>query len=189
MKDFKNKQPDFLLPPFGENLLTVLLTHRELKSTVAEIFTPFGLRLVFKPQEDKIEVLKQHEDIFISYPYCLVSDTLQRIIFYLTAIHSNKDSILALEEPESHAFPYYTKYLAEIIALDENNNQYFMSTHNPYLLLSILEKSPKDEVAIFITYFEDYQTKVKQLSDKELEEVLDLETDVFFNIEKFLGKR
>ena len=68
---------------------------------------------------------KEVEDIIISYPHFLVSDTLQRIVFYLVVIETNKDSIIAFEEPESHAFPYYTKYLAERIALDKNNNQYF----------------------------------------------------------------
>lgn len=131
-REFPRKEAGFLLPPSGENLLSVLMTHKELKTAVSEIFNPFGFKLVFKPQENKIEILKKYEDIFISYPYPLVSDTLQRIVFYCTAIHSNKDSVLAFEEPESHAFPYYTKYLAEIIALDENNNQYFISTHNPY---------------------------------------------------------
>ncbi|MHC1623269.1 MAG: hypothetical protein ACXQTR_01605, partial [Candidatus Methanospirareceae archaeon] len=56
-------------------------------------------------------------------------------------------------------------------------NQYFISTHNPYLLLSILEKAHKDEVAIFITYFEDYQTKVKLLNEKDLEEIMELGID------------
>jgi hypothetical protein len=103
------------------------------------------------------------------------------------AIVSNKDSVLAFEEPESHAFPYYTKYLAEVIALDTNNNQYFISTHNPYFLLPILEKSPKEDVAIFITYLEDYQTKVKPLSQKQLEEIMEI--DVFSNIERFLEEK
>ena len=184
--DFPRKESDFLLPPSGENLLAILMTHKELKSMVSQIFEPFGFKLVFKPQEDKIEVLKYYEDILVSYPYSLASDTLQRIVFYLTSIDSNRDSVLIFEEPESHAFPYYTKHLAERIALDKNNNQYFISTHNPYLLLSILEKAHKDEMAIFITYFENYQTKVKLMSEKELEEIMDLGVDLFFNIERFL---
>lgn len=183
---FPIRESNFLLPPCGENLLTVLMTHKELKSTTSQIFAPFGLKLVFKPQEDKIEVLKQYEDIIISYPYSLISETLQRLIFHLTAIRSNKNSVIAFEEPESHAFPYYTKYLAEIIALDENNNQYFISTHNPYFLLPILEKSPKDEVGVFITYFEDYQTKTKLLSEKEMEEITEI--DVFSNLDRFLER-
>jgi AAA15 family ATPase/GTPase len=184
--DFPRKEADFLLPPSGENLLAILMTHKELKSTVSQIFEPSGFKLVFKPQEDKIEVLKYYEDILVSYPYSLASDTLQRIVFYLTAIDSNSDSVLIFEEPESHAFPYYTKFLAERIALDKNNNQYFISTHNPYLLLSILEKAHKDDIAIFITYFEDYQTKVKLMSEKELEEIMELEVDLFFNTGRFL---
>ncbi|RKY40336.1 MAG: hypothetical protein DRP81_09515 [Candidatus Omnitrophota bacterium] len=112
-------------------------------------------------------------------------------MFYLAAIETNKDSVIVFEEPEAHAFPYYTKYLAERIALDDNNNQYFISTHNPYFLLPIIEKTPKDQVGIFITYFEDYQTRVKSLSEEDIKEIMDMEImdmkiDVFFNIERFL---
>ena len=184
---FRRRESASLLPPSGDNLLAVLLAHKDLKSLASQIFSPFGLRLVFKPQEDRIEILKQYEDVFVSYPYSLTSDTLQRLVFYLAAIDSNKDSFLAFEEPESHAFPYYTKYLAEVIALDKNNNQYLISTHNPGFLLSILEKSPKEDVAVFITYFQDYQTKVKPLSEKQVEELIEI--DVFFNIERFLEEK
>lgn len=184
-KDFSGEEASFLLPPSGMNLFTVLMTHKQLKSAVSDLFAPFGLRLIFKPQENKIEVLKQYEDIFISLPYSLVSETLQRIVFYFAAISSNEESILIFEEPEPHAFPYYTKFLAERIALDKNN-QYFISTHNPYFLLSVLEKTPRDEIKIFITYFEDYQTKVKPLEGKELQEVMDMGIDIFFNIERFV---
>ncbi len=183
--NFPRENPGSLLPPSGGNLLAVLMTSRRLKSLISQIFAPFGLKLVFKPQEGKIEVLKQLGDIFVTYPYSLISETLQRIVFYITAIESNKDSLLIFEEPESHAFPFYTKYLAEIIALDKSN-QYFISTHNPYFLLSVLEKSPKNEIEIFATYFKNYQTKVVTLDEKELTEVLDMGIDLFFNIERFL---
>ena len=188
-RDYRVKESASLLPPSGKNLLSVLVSHKEIKSLASQIFSPFGFKLVFKPQENKIEVLKQYEDIFISYPYSLTSDTLQRLVFYLAAINSNRDSILAFEEPESHAFPYYTKYLAEVIALDENNNQYFISTHNPYFLLPILEKSPRDSVAVFVTYFEEYKTKVKPLNEKEIEQILEMGIDVFFNMERFLQEK
>lgn len=184
-EDFPRKEAGFLLPPSGANLFAVLMASKQLKSAVSQIFAPFGLQLVFRPQENKIEVLKQYEDILISLPYSLVSETLQRIVFYLTAISSNKDSILIFEEPESHSFPYYTRFLAERIALDKNN-QYFISTHNPYFLLSVLEKTPKDEIKVFITYLKDYQTKIKSLNEKDLQEIMDMGIDVFFNTERFL---
>ena len=102
----------------------------------------------------------------------------------MAAILSNKDWVLVFEEPESHTFPFYTKYLAELIALDQAENQYFISTHNPYFLLPMLQKSPKDDIAIFATYFEDYQTKIKPLSEKQVGELVEM--DVFSNLDSFL---
>ncbi len=183
---FHRREPNFLLPPYGENLLSILITNKSLRKVVADIFSEFGLRIVLKPQETKIEVQKEVEDVIISYPYSLVSDTLQRVVFHLAAIETNKDSVIIFEEPESHAFPYYTKFLAERIALDKTN-QYFVATHNPYFLSSVLEKTPKDEIGISITYFEDYQTKVKSVTEKEMPQILDLDSSVFFNLEQFLG--
>jgi len=187
-ESFPRLESEFLLPPSASNLLALILTHKNLKRLVGQLFETCGLRVVLKPQGGKIEVQKELEDIIISHPYSLVSDTLLRVIFHLVAIETNKNSIIMFEEPEAHAFPYYTKYLAERIAMDKNNNQYFISTHNPYLLLSILEKAPKDDVGIFITYSENYQTKVKPLSEKGKREILDAEVDAFFNIERFLGE-
>jgi AAA15 family ATPase/GTPase len=183
--DFPNQLSEFLNPPDGDNLLAVVLVRKDLRTILKQIFDGFGLTLVFEPHEGKIRVQKQLEDIVISFPYSLVSETLQRLVFYLAAIYSNKDSVLAFEEPEAHAFPYYTKYLAETIAHNKNNNQYFVSTHNPYFLLSMLEKTPKDEVAVFYTKLEDYQTKVKALTEEQISEILGKGIDVFFDLERF----
>ena len=110
--------------------------------------------------------------MLVSFPYSISSETLQRLVFYLTAIQSNRDSIITFEEPEAHAFPYYTKYLAERIALSEQNNQYFIATHNPYLLTSILEKANKEDIAIFVTELKGYQTKIVPLSDERRKKYL-----------------
>lgn len=185
IESFRRKEVDFLRPPMGENLLQILITNKILRKLVTDIFSEYGYRIVLKPQENKIEIQKEIEDIIIAHPYSLVSDTLQRIIFYLIAIETNKDSVLIFEEPEAHAFPFYTKYLAERIALNQTN-QFFISTHNPYILLSLLEKTKKEDIGIFITYFKDYQTNVRPLNEKEMQEILDLDTSVFFNLDKFL---
>ena len=148
-----------------------------------EFFHKYGLRLVLKPNEKLFELQKQTDDLVFSFPYSLTSDTLRRIIFYTVAIASNKDSVLVFEEPESNSFPYYTKYLGERIALDETN-QFFIATHNPYLLSAIIEKSRKEDVQVFITYFKDFQTHVKPLTTNQLSELM--EADPFFNIEHFI---
>jgi len=182
--DFSRPESEYLLPPDGRNLLSLLLTKREIMAIVNNIFNKYGLRLVLKPHENKIEIIKEMEGVLISYPYLLISDTLQRVIFHLSAVLSNRDSVLIFEEPESHSFPYYTKYMAEIMALDNEHNQYFIATHNPYFLEPIIEKSPKEDISVFVTYFEDYQTKVRPLNRDEIEDLMHV--DIFSNIDKYL---
>jgi AAA15 family ATPase/GTPase len=183
---FEEGSADSLRPPHGSNLMTLLLTRKSLQDSVKELFTPFGLRLGFRPQEKKIEVIKQYDDVFLTFPYALVSDTLRRTVFYLTAVYSCEDCVVMLEEPESHAFPYYTKHLGESIALDKNRNQYFLTTHNPYFLLSILEKAPQHDVAVFVTYWRDDQTRVALLSDDEVGQLMDRDVDLFFNLDRYV---
>ena len=84
------------------------------------------------------------------------------------AIESNKDSSLVFEEPEAHAFPYYTKHLGERLASDENKNQYFIATYNPYLLSAIWEKAKEGDVAVFATYYRNYETRVKPLTSEDM---------------------
>ena len=182
-KEFNRKEAEFLLPPSGENLLAIIRSHKKIKEAISNLLEPFKLRLVFRLQENKIEVMNQQQNEIVTYPYWLLSDTLQRIIFYTTAIDSNKDSILIFEEPESNSFPYYTKSLGEKIAFDEFN-QYFIATHNPYLLLSILEKSKKNSVNVFITYYRDYETRVKHLDEEQISELMNF--DPFFNLGDFI---
>ena len=183
LNEFPDKSALFLLPPHGSNLFAVVMANKKFRDTMARFFKNFGLNLVLKPQERTFEVQKQVEDVVFSYPYVLTSDTLQSILFHTIAIESNQNSTLVFEEPESHAFPYYIKYLGEKIALDKSN-QYFIATHNPYLLLSIIEKAKKDSVNVFITYFKDYQTKVKCLTEEQLSELMNY--DPFFNLNSFI---
>lgn len=182
---FAQLQGSALLPPFGDNLMSVVMGNNELKSTVKDLLSPFNLKVSFKPLENRIEVTKFVDDVFVTYPYKTVSDTLKRMIFHLVAIESNKDAVICFEEPESHAFPYYTKFLAERIAQD-NHNQYFIVTHNPYLLLSLIEKTPTQNIAVFATHLDNFETKVRKLTENDIAEIKD-DVDPFFNIERYSG--
>lgn len=53
--------------------------------------------------------------------------------------------ILVLDEPEANTFPKFTKILAERIAGDDRKNQFFITTHNPYLLHSLIKKTSSDD--------------------------------------------
>jgi hypothetical protein len=178
--------PGSLRPPDGANLFSVVFSSEVLREVVKEFFQKYGLRLFMKPHERSFELVKQVDDLFVSYPYVLTSDTLRRIIFYTIAIVSNRHSVLVFEEPESNAFPYYTKYLGERIALDETN-QFFIATHNPYLLSAVIEKGRKEDVQVFVTHFKDYQTKVKPLTGDEVSELM--EADPFFSLDRFVEEK
>lgn len=173
--------PRSLFPPYGENLVEVLLTHNELRKQVGVLFQKSGLKLVINPMESKLELQKEQTGL-VSFPYSTVSETLRRLVFYLSAIRTAQNSVIILEEPEAHAFPFYTRYLGELIAADKSN-QYFIATHNPYFLLGVIEKAKKEDTATYLTYYEDYRTKLMPLKH---EDILELETDVFFNIDKLL---
>lgn len=173
--------------PHGRNLPSLLLSNPEYKKWVSDFLKSKGLTLTLKPTENEILASKIVNDEIYSYPYSSLSETLQRIIFYNMAIMSNKKSIILLDEPESNTFPFYTKFIAERIALDETN-QFFITTHNPYLLLSLIEKSKLEDVNVCITEMKDYQTVVSVLEKDQISEVLDLNSDVFFNFDKILGR-
>jgi len=173
----------YLMPPFGANIFSVIMGNKKLKDIMASFFKGYGYQVVFKPQEQTFEIQKHVGDIVISFPLTLVSDTLRRAIFYIIAMESNNNSTLIFEEPEAHTFPYYTKYIGEKVAADESN-QYFIATHNPYFLDAVLEKAKKDEVAVFVTYVRDYQTKVKPLSDEQISDIMS--QDPFLSLNKLV---
>ncbi len=178
-----DKEPGSLKPPNGSNLFSVVFSSKVLRDSMEEFFRKYGLKLLMRQQERVFELVKQADGPLITYPYVLASDTLRRIIFYTVAIASNKESVLVFEEPESNAFPYYTKYLGERIALDKTN-QFFIATHNPYLLSAVIEKADKQDVQVFITYFKDYQTQVLPLTPDQVVELM--EADPFFNLDRFI---
>ncbi|MCY3021227.1 MAG: AAA family ATPase [Planctomycetota bacterium] len=180
---FDGTEAEYLMPPDGRNLFSLVFASRRFREMMQEFFKPYGLTVVFRPQEKRFEVQKQADGVVVSYPYTLTADTLQRVIFYTMAIASNKESVLVFEEPESNAFPYYTKQLGERIALDDSN-QYFIATHNPYLLRAIVEKGKREDVNVAVTYFRGYRTLVKCLAQEQLDELLD--ADPFFNLSAFL---
>lgn len=183
---FRRDLRPFLNSPHGENLPDFLLLDKEVRSLVAGFIAQTGFRLNIKPNEYSVELIREKDDAFISIPYSSLSDTLQRVVFLMTAIETSENSILLLDEPEAHTFPFYTKYIAERIAYNDTN-QYFITTHNPYLLMNLIEKTNKKDLAVFITTMQDFETQVYLLKEEQLSEAFDMGSDFFFNFEKFIS--
>jgi AAA15 family ATPase/GTPase len=186
LKSFERNFRPFLNPPFGENIPSLLVSNKEYKDLVSSVFRERGFRLMVKPTEIDINMAKEVDDELYAYPYTSISETLQRIIFYLLAIESNKDASLIFDEPDSNTFPMYTKQLAELIAQD-NSNQYFIATHNPYLLNSLVTKTPAKQLSVFLTKMDQYETTVVKLDEKDLAALLDQGIDVYFNLDKLIS--
>ena len=184
LTEHKNHFASFLAPPYGDNLFTVLEGNPELYNEIAAFFNKYDLDLVLKVKEEEIVVQKQVNRRVFHTPYFLSADTLQRIIFYLAAIKTNTNSILILEEPESHSFPPYISKISEAV-IESKDNQFFIATHSPYLLTPFITQCPLNEVAIFIVDYKDFQTTVRALTDDEVQNLIDSEADLFTNLQAF----
>ncbi|MEP7128756.1 MAG: hypothetical protein ABI729_07810, partial [Chitinophagales bacterium] len=174
----------------GPNLAAVLYQQPELLEFLGQmIHAEYGLSLSIVPSKNQI-IIQQSKGYFSStVEFDLISDTLQRLMFYCAAIASNKDCHLILEEPEVHSFPPFLNIIADRIARD-NQNQYFITTHSPYMLNTILSNAEKNDVAVFIVDYVDFQTQVRRITDEEITEMLSYGPqgsgmDIFFNLEKF----
>lgn len=172
------------LAPQGDNLFEIVDSNKDLRKYVASIFDENNLQFVLSTADRTFELQKSIDGYVYKYPYSSIADTFQRYIFYLAAIESNSNSVLIFEEPEVHSFPPYVKELAERIAY-KKDNQFFISTHSPYLLNTLISRLNSKELNVFLTYYKDYQTFVKPLSEESIQEVRDLGVDVFFNLDRF----
>jgi len=183
LKTFGISYAPYLNPPFGENIPALLISNKEYQESVRSIFKGKGFRLMLKPTENDFSMAKDENDELFSYPYQAISETLQRIVFYTLAIESNKNAILILDEPESNTFPMFTNQLGEMMALD-SDNQYFIATHNPYLLDALLSKTTMDDLAIFVTKMEKFRTVVKSVPQAKMSELMQKGVDFYSNLDK-----
>jgi AAA15 family ATPase/GTPase len=183
---FENTPVKFLQPPAGCNLFNVLNALPEVKRELIEILSEYELKLVFDSAGQQIKCWKESAsgEVFI-VPFNSMADTLQRMIFYKTAIAGNHNSILVFEEPEAHSYPpYISKITADIIHSD---NRFFITTHSPYVVGDFIESDLSD-LAVFLVDYQQGETVVKRLSDDELVQVHEFGVDLFFNTEMFLKK-
>lgn len=181
--EFRNPNIEVLNAPFGENLVQIIATRGSLKKSVVAIFEEFNYKLIIDSSKNELKILKEeNEGNFIPLPYSTLSDTVKRVIFYLTAMHT-ENSTLLFEEPESHIFPFYNKYLAERIA-EYNTNQFFIATHNSAFISSIIQKANPDDLAIYICNYKNHETILDEIKKEKFSRILDLNEDLFLNLDR-----
>ena len=173
-----------LAPTDGHNLTVVLLGHPDLLAEVDEIMSAKDIHISIDRDGHRIsQRIDLARNVSVHLSWSTVSETIRRYIFLYTAVRSNANAVLLLDEPERNTFPFYTKHLAEVMAR-EPSNQYFISTHSQYLLQSLVEKAPAEEIQIIATFRKDGVTQVRVLP---LPEVLDMmQYDLFLNLDRLV---
>jgi AAA15 family ATPase/GTPase len=179
-----------LSQPYGENIVKVLSCNPDLSEVLTWIeneLLKYKLELVLDTSSNSLKVQQRLNGNKVKQlPYSSIADTLRRVIFYKTAIASNKNSVLLFEEPEAHAFPPYIRNITQDI-IDAKTNQFFIVTHSPFIVNDFLEyPNLRNEVSIYLFDFKNNQTSVKRLTDDEIDAVYNYGIDLFFNIESFL---
>lgn len=163
----------YLIPPFGNNLLSLLEKSQDLRDYVLDEFESFGL----KGETQKLTFSLSGAPYI---PYDNAPETLRRAIFYRAVMKTNQAATIVFE-PVIH--PCYAGWLGECIALDEEN-QYFVSAGCTYLLLGILEKTPACDLSVYVLYFRDGETKAVRLSGEQISELMCY--DPFLNLGRFI---
>jgi AAA15 family ATPase/GTPase len=183
---FKKGHARYLIPPYGYNLLNVIEALPQIKEEVSNLFKEFDLKVSFDMANQLLKIgppnININDTRFV--PCNSIAGTLQRIIFLKTAIASNHGTTLLFDGPEAHCFPPFIAYFTQEMIYGKNN-QYFISTHSPFIINDLLENSLED-LAIFIFSYEKHQTRIRQLSKNELQEIYQHGVDLFTNNESYI---
>ncbi len=171
-----------LLPPAGENLVHLLSIRGSLREIVSSILSDVELKLSLERPTQRVRFVRQLKTgELLEVPWHLLSDTVRRMIFFLAAMETNENSFILLEEPEAHAFPYYTRFLAERLAMDRSNS-YLITTHNPYFLETPVDKVPDEDIAVYLARSEGGVSEYTRVEASEIRDMIAEGADVFLEL-------
>ncbi len=173
-------------PPHGSNLIYIARHNAKIYEYLVDLIAALNWRLRFDPSQKTFRLSDVRPREILDYNIDILSDSVKRLFFYGSIIHTSQDATLVLDEPDVFAFPPYPRTLGEMIAY-HSSNQFFLTTHNPYFLASLAEKTPAEDFALFICHRDpEGGTALKQLSPEEVSRVIEYGSSVFFNLGDFL---
>lgn len=175
-------------PPHGYNLMYIARHNGKVYEFLKDTVSPLNWRVKFDPTQKTFRLSEVKKDEIVDYNLDLLSDSLKRLFFYGAILLASEAATLVLDEPDVFAFPPYPKTLGEMIASDPSN-QFFLTTHNPYFLAGIVEKTPADNLALFICYRDsEGATAIKLLDPQDISRVIEQGPNVFFHLDDFLNQ-
>jgi AAA15 family ATPase/GTPase len=176
---------DYLNPPFGYNIGRIIDQNTDLRKFVSDELIKVDLKLNISQPDFKPMALKfKKDDSSYSFPFNLLADTFQRILFYKAAISSNQNSVLLFEEPEAQCYEPYILEITNDIKRDKSKNQYFIVTHSDFIIQEFLrDEESKNDTNIYLVNSENGKTVIKLLSRESNEDVYEYGLNSFFNFE------
>ncbi len=182
LKTIHQSGKNYLTPPYGENLVRILNQRKEFHSLISRYIEDFGYKFKINFNDKEIFLQKEGlENVVYEIPFELTAETFRRIIFHLLAIKTNENAVVCLEEPEAHIYAPYIRDIVEAIA-DDETNQFFIATHSSSFLVDLLERVPEN-LRLFVVYFENFETKIKQISNEEINKYLSNGSDFFYRLD------
>jgi AAA15 family ATPase/GTPase len=185
---YSRNNPKVLSSPYGFNLSEVIRYNAGLRKECGELFSTYNLKLFF--DEENIMFIQKQLDDFSAFKISMnqVADTLQRLIFHKAAIVTNLNTVLLFEEPEAHMYPPYISKFTKDVICDESNNQFFITTHSPFVLNDFLEQLKPEDLAIYLVSYEKVTgaTLINKMSDDDMHEAAQFGYDFFLNLRNFI---
>ena len=177
---------EVVTPPHGHNLMFLAKHNEPVYNHLKQLVSTQNWKLRFDFNTRRFSLSEVRQDEILDYNLELLSDSLKRLFFYGAILLTSKDATLVLDEPDVYAFPPYPKTLGEMIA-DDQSNQFFLTTHNPYFLSALLNKTPTTDLAVFVCTRDDQgATQAHLLTSEQVELMIEQGASVFFNLEDYL---
>ncbi|WP_301092973.1 AAA family ATPase [Bacteroides acidifaciens] len=157
----------FLLPPSGGNLMETVANLPDLKSSLAELFHGYDLKMMFDSTSRTIVAMKEN-GIYISIvPFNSLGDSLRRLIFYKAAIEGNRNKTICFDDLDALI---YQSYISDILddIISASDNRFFITTHSQYVISSLLDRSV-NELAVYVVDMKGNETVVNRIPDGQLQ--------------------
>lgn len=179
---------ELVTPPHGENLVYIARHNARVYEFFRDMLADLNWKVQFDQAQKTFRLAEVREAEILNYNLDLLSDSLKRLLFYGAILLTSSEAVIVLDEPDVFAFPPYPKTLGEMIAADDSN-QFFLTTHNPYFLAGLIEKTKTDDLALFVCDRDpDGATGAKLLERDEVARVIEFGASVFFNLDQFLPR-
>ena len=88
---------------------------------------------------------------------------------------------MLFEEPEARIYPLSVINVVQSV-INLTNNQFFITTHSPYIINALLEQL-NDEVAIYFVDMKSGNTTVQRATEDEMQEMYESGVDLFVLVE------